>query len=105
MTVGTLIATIGLIGYMILGFITANYCFKKYLYYGNGKWIFINLFVVGIFSLYFQYIVVAIYHIIKGTQKTLREQQQNIEYVFPEQKDAEIQQPQKKSGFIPDTLD
>lgn len=55
MTTGTLIATIMLICYMIFGFAVANYCFKKYLYHMNGKWIIINILACGLLSLYMQY--------------------------------------------------
>lgn len=106
MTTGTLIATIMLICYMILGFVVANYCFKKYLYHMNGKWILINILACGLLSLYMQYILVAIYHIIKKTHQQLQKEKAGIEYVkFPETAKVEGAIPHKRKDFVPDTLD
>ncbi|ONU47751.1 hypothetical protein [Burkholderia cenocepacia] len=107
MTTGTLIATIMLICYMIFGFAVANYCFKKYLYHMNGKWIVINILACGLLSLYMQYFVVAVYHIVRKTHQQLQEEKASIEYVkFPEEsKKEEKALTEKRKDFVPDTLD
>lgn len=108
MTTGSTIALVMFIAYMVVGFFVANYCFKKYLYHGNLKWIAINLLVIGMFSLYIQYVIVAVYHIVKGTNKLLKEQKEAVEYVkfpdLPEEKQEE-QAPARRKEFVPDTLD